>query len=202
MSAPPIVLPDGYLDLPAGKVANVVTCLEMFEPAPLRPEPRSSTCVLVRAGSPDADWYRRLFRLVGEPFLWFSRLTLDDDALLRIIADPRVEVYAVRDRGEDVGFLELDFRTQGQCELVFFGLVESAVGSGNGRWLMNRALELAWSRPIRRFWVHTCSLDHPSALPFYIRSGFRPYKRQIEIAEDPRISGTLPRSAAPQIPIL
>ncbi len=35
---------------------------------------------------------------------------------------------------------------------------------------MNRALEIAWARPIRRFWVHTCTLDHPGALPLYVRT--------------------------------
>jgi hypothetical protein len=48
---------------------------------------------------------------------------------------------------------------------------------------MNRAIERAWSRPIRRFWAHTCTLDHPSALGFYKRSGFRPFRRQVEIVK-------------------
>ncbi len=56
------------------------------------------------------------------------------------------------------------------------------VGSGAGRWMMNRAIERAWSQPIRRFWVHTCTLDHPAAVAFYIRSGFVPFRRRIEIA--------------------
>lgn len=67
---------------------------------------------------------------------------------------------------------------------------------------MNRAIDLAWSRPIERFWVHTCTLDHPRAVDFYVRSGFRPYERKIEILDDPRVIGLLPRSAAPDIPIL
>jgi hypothetical protein len=54
---------------------------------------------------------------------------------------------------------------------------------------MNRALEKVWQRPISRFWVHTCTLDHPNALAFYMRSGFVPFRRQIEIAPDPRLQG-------------
>lgn len=61
------------------------------------------------------------------------------------------------------------------------------IDSGAGRWLMNRALELAWSHPVDRVWVHTCTFDHPSAPAFYQRSGFRAFRRQIEIADDPRI---------------
>ena len=67
---------------------------------------------------------------------------------------------------------------------------------------MNAGLSIAWSRPIRRFWVHTCTLDHPAALAFYQRSGFRPFRRTIEIEDDPRTSGILPRTAAPHAPYL
>jgi hypothetical protein len=50
--------------------------------------------------------------------------------------------------------------------------------------------------------VHTCTLDHPAALGFYIRSGFRPFKRQLELSTDPRLDGTLPPDAAPGVPII
>jgi hypothetical protein len=50
--------------------------------------------------------------------------------------------------------------------------------------------------------VHTCTFNHPSAVAFYQRSGFRPFRRQIEIADDPRLDGTAPRSAAKHVPII
>jgi hypothetical protein len=50
--------------------------------------------------------------------------------------------------------------------------------------------------------VHTCTLDSPDALPFYIRSGFVPFARQVEVYADPRVAGVLPREAAPQVPLL
>jgi hypothetical protein len=50
--------------------------------------------------------------------------------------------------------------------------------------------------------VHTCTLDHPNALGFYLRSGFTPYARSVEIADDPRLHGVLPRSAAPHVPVM
>ncbi len=197
-----MLLADGYNDLPAGKLANIVTCLEMLAPPEKRPDPPSVNLKLDRLDATQLDRYRTLFRRVGERYLWFSRLTLSDAQLLDLLRDDKVEAYAVRSDGEDAGILELDFRTEGECEIMFFGVIESLVGNGAGRWLMNRAIERAWSKPIRRFFLHTCSLDHPNALPFYIRSGFRPYKRQIELYDDPRSTGLLPRSAAPDIPIL
>jgi hypothetical protein len=67
---------------------------------------------------------------------------------------------------------------------------------------MNRALETAWSHPIKRLWLHTCTLDHPSALAFYQRSGFRPFRRQVEVVNDPRLDGTVPREVARHVPII
>ena len=64
------------------------------------------------------------------------------------------------------------------------------------------SVALAWSRPIRRLWVHTCTLDAPEALPFYLRSGFAPYARKVEVYDDPRLAGVLPPAAAPQVPII
>jgi ribosomal protein S18 acetylase RimI-like enzyme len=80
--------------------------------------------------------------------------------------------------------------------------VPDVIGRGAGRLMMNAAIRRAFAKPIHRFVVHTCSLDHPEALGFYIRSGFVPYRRAIEIADDPRLAGHLSPHAAPQVPIL
>ena len=109
------------------------------------------------------------------------------------------------DRGDgpkDAGLLELDFRGDAGCELAFFGLTPDQVGGQAGRWLMNEALTRAWDEDIWRLFVHTCTLDHPKALAFYIRSGFTPYKRCVEVSADARLTGHLPKSSAPQIPLL
>ncbi len=201
MSAPGPTLPEGFSDLPPGKLANVVTCLAMSDPPPKRAEPDLPVLELVRCSAPDLSWYREIFRRIGGPYLWFSRLECNDDELGAILNDPDIELYLVRERGDEIGVMELDF-TPGECELRFFGLAEGAIGKGVGRWLMNRAIERAWSRSIRVFRVRTCTLDHPDAVAFYLRSGFRPYKRQIEIADDPRLTGLLSRDTAPHVPIV
>jgi GNAT superfamily N-acetyltransferase len=196
-----MILPDGYSDVPAGKMAAVVTHLEMTERPALRGDPEGAW-TLRRVPSPDLDWFRDLYRRVGEEWLWFSRLQMADAELAAIVRSPMVDVHALVHEGRDEGLLELDFREAGQCELAFFGVTAKLIGVGAGRWLMNRALELAWSRQVSRVWVHTCTLDHPSALAFYQRSGFRPFRRQIEIADDPRLDGTAPRGAAKHVPIV
>ena len=196
-----MILPDGYSDVPAGKIAAVVTHLEMTERPPLRPD-SPGVWTLRRVESPDLDWFRDLFRRVGEEWLWTSRLKMSDAKLAAIIHSPMIEVYALVHDGRDEALLELDFRQAGQCELSFFGVTGKLIGGGAARWLMNRALERAWSRPVSRFWVHTCTLDHPSAVAFYQRSGFRAFRRQVEIEDDPRLDGTAPRSAAKHVPII
>lgn len=196
-----MILPDGYSDVPAGKIAAVVTHLEMTARLALRPDPPGAW-TLRRVETPGFDWFRDLYCRVGEEWLWFSRLQMADADLAAIIHSPQVEVYALVQDGRDEGLLELDFREPGQCELAFFGVTAKLIGSGAGSWLMNRALERAWSRQVARVWVHTCTLDHPSALAFYQRAGFRPFRRQVEVADDPRLDGTLPRSAARHVPMI
>jgi GNAT superfamily N-acetyltransferase len=191
-----------FVDVPAGKIAAVVTSLEMFARPPARTERQPSGLTLLHVEKPELAWFRRLFRSVGEDWIWFSRLQMPDGELAAIIHDPGVEVHVLRSGEDEAGLLELDFRTTGECELSFFGLTPPFVGSGAGRWLMNRAIDRAWSRPIKRFWVHTCTFDHQAALAFYVRSGFRPFRLQIEYADDPRLSGLLPRTAAPHVPII
>jgi hypothetical protein len=65
------------------------------------------------------------------------------------------------------------------------------------------ALQAGWSEAgVERMWVHTCTLDSPGALAFYIKAGFVPYRRQVEAFPDPRLTGLIQRDAAPQIPII
>jgi GNAT superfamily N-acetyltransferase len=193
--------PDGYSDVPAGKIAAVVTHLEMTARPAFRVDPPGAWS-LRRVEAPGLDWFRDLYRRVGEEWLWFSRLQMSDADLAAIVQSPLVEVHALMQDGCDEGLLELDFREPGQCELAFFGVTEKLIGSGAGRWLMNRAMERAWSRPVGRVWVHTCTFDHPGAVAFYQRSGFRPFRRQVEIADDPRLDGTVRRDAARHVPII
>lgn len=192
----------GLSPVAADEVATVVTTLEMRTRPPLRPLP-PSPLRLTRWRSPRPDKYRALFRRVGEPWLWYSRLAFDDAKLIAIIQDPGVEVYAVEDRmGVEIGMLELDFRQKGATELSYFGLVPELAGQGHGRWLMANALALAWRPGVGRVWVHTCTLDHPRALGFYRAQGFVPVGRTLETFPDPRALGLLPEKAAPQIPYL
>jgi GNAT superfamily N-acetyltransferase len=194
-------LPDGYSDVPVGKIAAIVTHLEMTARLAPRPDP-AGVWSLRRVDGSNLDWYRDLYCRVGQQWLWISRIRMPDAKLAAIIQSPLMEIYALAHEGRDEGLLEMDFREPGQCEIVSFGVTEKLVGTGAGRWLMSRALELAWSRPVTRVWLHTCTFDHPAALAFYQRSGFRPFRRQVEVVNDPRLDGTVPRDAARHVPVI
>lgn len=195
------MLNDGYTDLPPGKLASIVTYLEMrTPPAELVPAPSEFT--IRQVAQPDLSWYRRLFREIGGPWLWFSRLRMSDSELVAIINDPAVDIFALSHEGHDEGLLEFDRRSFPEIEVAYFGVTPTLVGKGAGRALFTHGLALEWQRQPERIWLHTCTADHPSALSFYQKFGFVPYKRAIEIADDPRLTGEMPRSAAPHIPII
>ena len=184
-----------------GELAAVVTYLEMCSPPEHNIPP--STLSLRRVEVPQPEHYRELFRRIGAPWLWFSRLLLDDAHLAAIIQHPKVELDSVLDdEGREVGMIELDFREPGECELSFIGLLPELSGQGHGRWLLAEAVRRAWREGVDRVHVHTCSLDHPAALSAYHRAGFTPFKRAVERFPDPRLAGILPKDCAPQIPLL
>ena len=188
----------GLIDIPDGHLGTVVTYLEMTERPKLRPL-APSPLRLERWGHVDPDKYRLLFRRVGGRWLWFSRLLMDDSTLRSNIA----EVHAVVDRsGIEVGMLELDFRKEGECLIRFLGLVPELAGHGHGKWLFGQLMALTWRPGVARVHVNTCTLDHPAALPSYLRAGFKAYKRAFESFPDPRASGVLPPDVAPQIPLV
>ena len=188
----------GLTDIPPGEVGAVVTYLEMTEPPKLRPLPPSPLRIKRWADVTPAE-YRQLFQRVGGRWLWFSRLRMDDPTLRANIG----ELHAVLDRSDvEVGMVELDFRAEGECLIRFLGLVPELAGKGHGSWLFAQTLALAWRKDVKRVHVNTCTLDHPNALRAYLKAGFKAYKRAFESFPDPRLTGLLPKDAAPQVPLV
>jgi GNAT superfamily N-acetyltransferase len=201
MATIPLLL-DGYTDLPPGKIANVVTYLEMTaRPATSRYADRSDFS-LRHVERPELDWYRELVLRIGAKWLWFGRAVMPDAALAKLIADPATELYVLERRGEAIGIAELDRSQPGDVEIALFGVVAEAIGTGAGRWLMQEALRRAFIAGVKRVWLHTCSFDHPAAIRFYLGFGFRPYKLAIEVSDDPRLTGFLPETAGPHVPLI
>src|SRR5579871_70719 len=140
-----MTLPDGYSDLSPGKIASVVTYLQMFEPSRYSAAARPGLDIR-RVRKPELAWYRELFRRIGANWLWFGRLVISDAELASLLRDECIDVFALARDGEDVGLLELDRRESGEVELSYLGVAEEMIGQGAGRLLMARALEEAWAR--------------------------------------------------------
>lgn len=155
---PPIFVTTWYLEMRA-------------RPPVRRPNPPEGV-VLQPLERPSAATYRALYDTVGDAYHWVDRRRIDDTALLALIHDPFVEIVAARSGAELVGYYELDRATPGECKLVYFGLAPAWIGRGVGSWFLERAVQHAWAARTHRVTVHTCSLDHPRALPTYERAGF------------------------------
>ncbi|KPP92099.1 MAG: putative acetyltransferase [Rhodobacteraceae bacterium HLUCCA08] len=196
------MLQDGDHPIAPGKLAAVVTHLEMTAP-PMQAAVPDLPVRLDEVARIDPARYLALFRAVGSGWLWAARLRLTPEALAARLHAPTTRLFLPQGPKGDLGILELDFATQGACAIAYFGLVPEAVGQGIGRWLMFHAIQTAFATPgVTRLWLHTCTLDSPAALPFYRAMGFVPFRRSVEVFDDPRVTGALPRDAAPQVPLL
>ena len=154
-----------------------------------------------RAIRPGLAFYRFLYDAVGEDWLWHERRRWSDAALLAHISDPSIEIWVLTADGQPAGFAELDLRTPDNVELSYFGLLPAFIGRGLGPRLLHWAIHQAWRPATRRFWVHTCDLDHPAALGTYRRAGFVPFRTDVADEPDLRLSGDWPPTAAPHRPL-
>ncbi len=145
--------------------------------------------------------YRDLHRKVGENWLWWERLALDDETLGNLISHPETDIHTLRVAGVLAGFAELD-RSDGSAPAIRdFGLLPDFIGRRLGGFMMESLLHLAWRPAVRRVTLDTCDLDHPAAIDFYRRHQFKETRTEVQTAEDPRETGILPKTAGSHIPL-
>jgi GNAT superfamily N-acetyltransferase len=165
-------------------VASVtIYYVEMFarpQQAELAPKDGVS---IIHAKRPTVAYYRFLYDAVGNNWNWRSRKKLTDDALATIIHDPRNEVHVVHVDGVPAGFVDVDRRAEGEIEISQFGLIPEFIGQGLGKWFLRWTVDKAWSYGPKRLWLHTCTNDHPMALPNYLKAGFTIYKQEVKEVE-------------------
>ncbi len=128
------------------------------------PAPRDGLTVL-HAHRPSVPYYRFLYDAVGKDYNWLSRRKLTDGDLATVLNAPLNEVHVLHVDGSPAGFAELDRRQAGEVELVQFGLMADFIGQGLGTWFLQWTIDKVWSYEPGRFWLHTCTLDHPAAVP-------------------------------------
>ena len=155
------------------------TFLEMRSPAGLAqavtPSPQPEVSQL-QPCSP--AMFRYLYGEVGRAFRWTDRLSWTDEQIAAHLADPGTSIWLLSWKDAPAGYFELRAHDDGSVEIAYFGLVPDFIGRGWGGYLLTRAAGAAWDLGASRIWLHTCTLDHPAALPNYLKRGFRPFREE------------------------
>jgi GNAT superfamily N-acetyltransferase len=178
------------------------TYLEMRSPDGLRPSARVPPDVLlVRAAIPSPELGRFLYTAVGGAWYWRDRLVWSYQQWLDWLSRPEVETWVAYERGTPAGYFELELQPLSNAEITYFGLLPAFAGRGLGGYLLTQATSRAWSvaGPGGRVWVHTCTLDHPGALPNYLARGYTVFKVEehtLDLPETP--PGSWPGAEAPR----
>jgi GNAT superfamily N-acetyltransferase len=164
---------------PGRRVPMTVTFLEMrSRPAATPPPQPRGKVAMLKSENPPTHFYRYLYDTIGDKYLWVDRRKLSPVKLAEIIHDPDNILYVLYTDGTPAGMAELDLRKRGEINISYFGLMPEAIGRGLGYFLLYHTCMNAWTYPIGRLTVNTCTLDHPRALPLYQRMGFAPYSRE------------------------
>lgn len=159
-------------------VDATVYYLEMLSPSRRTVAAPCDELSVLHVPTPTVESYRNLYNAVGREFHWLSRRKLSDTELAAVIQHPLNELHVLHVAGTPAGFAELDRRHTGEIELVQFGLTREFIGRGLGKWFLQWTIDQAWSYQPRRFWLHTCTLDHTAALPNYLKAGFVLFKQE------------------------
>jgi len=139
---------------------------------------------IARVPNPSPALYRSCYRTVGEAFHWFDRWDWTDDEIRTHLADPAIQLFVAQrasngDDGTLAGWYELRrVAEDDSVEVAYFGIVAAEFGRGFGKHLLSSAVRDAWALGPKRVWLHTCTLDHPNALPNYLARGFTPYRQE------------------------
>ena len=181
----------------AMKQVVTTTYLEICDRSDLRaPGVPRVPFMLGRIEVPTPELNRFLYVAVGSGWLWRDRLPWDRARWLAYLERPEVETWVMYVRGSPAGYFELE-RQGESAEVAYFGLLPAFIGLGLGGALLTAAIARAFDLGAARVWLHTCTLDHPAALPLYQKCGFAPTGQQSTRIPDPRKAGVLPPDAGP-----
>jgi len=166
-----------------------VTYLELRD-APALAVPRTGP-ESIRLEAMTGTDYLELYRRVGEPLRWDTRLDMPIGELESLLAGGSLNTHVLRageaagpsGGGAALGICEFERQAFPEIELKHFGLVPEAQGRGLGLWLLSTALCREWASGATRIWLHTDTWDHPAAVPVYRRAGFKIYDERYQAAE-------------------
>jgi RimJ/RimL family protein N-acetyltransferase len=134
--------------------------------------PLPEECMVMQMKEPSRSFYLFLYTAVGRSYQWYNRLMMSASALEEEISSAETSIWVLYCKGVPAGFVEYSHREENETEMVYFGLVHEFTGRGLGLPFLQWCIAKAWERPIQRFWLHTCDIDHKAALGLYQKAGF------------------------------
>src|SRR2546427_8393504 len=136
--------------------------------------------VAERVAHPTPGLYRHCYRTVGAEYHWRDRWDWSDAEIRAHLARPEISLFVAVRGGALVGWYELRRVAEGDSvQIAYFGLAPGMIGQGLGKHLLPFAVGDAGTLHPTRVWLHTCTLDHPHALPNHQARGFTPYRRDV-----------------------
>lgn len=158
----------------------VIYYLEMTDRANLRPSSRiHPEAKIEQVQFPLPEFNRFLYSAVGGEWHWHERLVWTYERWMQWLNREEQETWVAYVRGTPAGYVDLERQpTTGSVEIAYFGLLPQFIGQGLGGQLLTFGIQRAWELGGQRVWVHTCSLDHPSALKNYQARGLKLYKEE------------------------
>ncbi len=161
------------------KVAYTVTWLEMDarSPQPRRAPPVDGLTIM-RAVDPPVHFFRYLYDTVGGEHEWTDLHAWPDDRVAAFVQNDAVHLNVAYLHGKPIGLAMLDFREMPVADIANFGLIPEFIAMRLGSWLLMEGIHDAWDAGIEKLTVNTCTLDHPAALPLYIKMGFVPVRHE------------------------
>lgn len=149
--------------------------LEMHAREALRASRRREDLEVCECEIPQFEFNRFLYQFIGAPWGWTDKLVWSDERWREWVEQPDLRTWIGYHRGTLVGYYELHRQPGASIEIAYFGLAPRFIGQGFGGDLLSRAIASAWDWGTQRVWVHTCTLDHASALANYQARGLVVY---------------------------
>lgn len=140
------------------------------------------------AGNGLPEFNRMLYLAVGAPWMWYERFEWSYQQWETFLKRDNVQTWVAYVGATPIGYFELEGQANGSTEICYFGLLPENIGKGFGRKLLEDAIEKAWALGGSRVWLHTCTLDHASALANYQARGFTIFKEEdihIDLPSEP-----------------
>jgi GNAT superfamily N-acetyltransferase len=184
-----------------GAVIVTTTYLQQLDPGDLEPaRSPGRPAAIVRVDELSPEFARFLYTAVGGDWHWTDRLGWTLARWTEWLQRPGSETWVSWANGTPAGYVELAAEVHGDethAEIAYFGLLPRFIGRGLGGQLLTEGIRSAWTLhdrfpelpPVRRVWVHSCTLDGPHALRNYLSRGFR-ISRTTE--QDEHVPGTAP----------